>query len=236
MSAVPLLGLLSATFSIALMWPQVWLSCVNRRTNGLSATACWLTTVLCGSWLLYGVLVRDITQIATNAVTCAANAAVLGALLVTQPALRRRRTLLTTAGGAAALAAAAVAAATVAALPTVPAVAVAGLFGAVVSSVNIIACLPQPLTLLRKPNQDLSGLSPARWWLTATSATSWTAYGCVTGQVAVWTSSAVGLVCALVVCGVLTRRRLSATAATRGLAVAEAAPAAVAPTSVALAA
>lgn len=209
MSAVALLGLLSTLLSIALMWPQVWLSCVNRRTNGLSATACWLGTALSGSWLLYGLMIRDVAQVATNVVSTVANAAVLVALLATQPLLRGRRALATTASGAAAMGVAGAGALTLAATPDLGAAAVGAAFGALVSAVSIVAGLPQPVSLLRSPGQDLSGISPARWCLSATACTSWTAYGLIAGQAAVWTSALFGLLCALVVCGVLLRQHLA---------------------------
>jgi uncharacterized protein with PQ loop repeat len=40
------LGCLGAALSMSLSWPQVYKSCVQRRTNGLSATACMLSVAL----------------------------------------------------------------------------------------------------------------------------------------------------------------------------------------------
>ncbi|GAB2693207.1 SemiSWEET transporter [Thalassiella azotivora] len=198
-----LLGWLATTLSISLLWPQVWRSCLQRRTSGLSATACWLGVALSACWLLYGVLLSDTAQVATNAAALVASLAILVALLVTQPALRSPRSLLLSGGGAALLLLGAAAVLVAALLPGVDPVAVGLTFGLVISAVNTLACVPQPLALLRDPGQDLSGLSPARWVLSASANTTWLVYGVLTGQPAVWTSATTALVAALVVCGVL---------------------------------
>ena len=201
------LGVLAATFSILLVWPQVWLSCKNRRTNGLSATACWLAAALNACWLLYGVLLHDLVQITTNAVVGAANTAILAALLVTQPALRTRRALLVTGWSAGALLAAAALSAVAVVLYGVEPVRAGIALGVLASLVGALQCLPQPVSLLRDRTQDLSGLSPARWWLTVASCLAWCGYGVANGQVAVWASATVGLGTALIVCGVLLTSR-----------------------------
>ncbi|WP_104525263.1 SemiSWEET transporter [Blastococcus atacamensis] len=197
------LGVVASTVSIALVWPQLWLSCRHRRTVGMSPTGTWLAVALNVCWLVFGILTGDLAQIVTNAVVGAANTALLGALLLTQPALRARAALLRTASGAVCLMAfAAGSAAVVVVLGADPAV-LAGPLGATASLVGAAACLPQPLSLLRDRTQDVSGLSPSRWVLGAGSSAAWTAYGLALGQPAVWLSAAVGLVCALVVCGVV---------------------------------
>lgn len=204
MSAV--LGVLASTFSIALVWPQVWLSCRHRRTRGLSPTSAWLAVALNLCWLVFGLLTGDLAQTLTNAVVGAANTAVLGALLLTQPELRTRAALLRTASGAACLAAlAAGSVGAVVLLDAVPA-AVGAPLAAVASVVGAAAALPQPVSLLRDRSQDLSGLSPARWHLGAASCASWAGYGWLVGQPAVALSAGFGLLCALVVCSVLRSR------------------------------
>jgi hypothetical protein len=79
--------------------------------------------------------------------------------------------------------------------------------GVVLAVTSVLSAVPQPLALLRDRTQDLAGLSPLRWRLGAAACGSWFLYGLVTGQVAVWLSSAVGLVSALIVCAVLALRR-----------------------------
>ncbi|MCF6743714.1 PQ-loop repeat-containing protein [Blastococcus sp. KM273128] len=205
MSAV--LGILAATLSIAVVWPQVWRSCRHRRTLGLSPTSAWLAVALNLSWLAFGLLSGDPVQIVTNAVVGTGNAAVLVALLLTQPRLRAPRVLLRTAPSAAVLAALAGGVLAGAALLGTDPAAAAALLGGVASVVGAAAALPQPVSLLRDRTQDLSGLSPARWWLGSGSCAAWTGYGWCLDQAAVWLSAGVGLCCSLVVCGMLRARR-----------------------------
>ena len=201
------LGFLAAALSISVVWPQVWRSCRQGRTRGLSPTSTWLAVGLNLCWLTFGVLTGDPAQIATHTVVGAGNTAVLVALLVTQPHLRSGRALLRTATGAlglAALAAGSLAAVLLhGAQPTV----VGATLGSIVSLVGAAAALPQPLTLLSDRNLDLSGLSPARWRLGAGSAASWVGYGWMENQPTVWLSAGFGLLCAGVVCAVLRARR-----------------------------
>jgi uncharacterized protein with PQ loop repeat len=199
------LGVLASTLSIALVWPQVWLSCRHGRTLGMSPTSTWLAVALNACWLVFGVLTGDPAQIVTNAVVGAANTALLLALLRTQPPLRSAGALLRTASAALCLISFAVGGLAVVVLLDVAPTAVAGPLAATAAVVGAAASLPQPLSLLRDRTQDVSGLSPARWVLGAGSAAAWTAYGVLLGQAEVWLSAAVGLAGALVVCGVLFR-------------------------------
>lgn len=199
------LGVLASTLSIAVIWPQVWLSCRHRRTRGLSPTGTWLAVALNLCWLVFGLLVGDPAQVVTNAVVGAGNTAVLAALLLTQPRLRARRVLLRAALGAAGLAALAAGAGPAVLLGAPPA-AVATALGSVAALVGAAGALPQPLGLLRDRTQDVSGLSPARWWLGAASCATWTGYGVSAGQPLPALAAAVGLACALVTCAVLARR------------------------------
>ncbi|TFV64628.1 UNVERIFIED_ORG: PQ-loop repeat-containing protein [Bacillus sp. AZ43] len=197
------LGVLASILSIALVWPQVWLSCRHRRTGGISPTSAWLVVSLNLCWVVFGLLTDDPAQFVTNAVVGAANTAVLGALLVTQPQLRTRRALLRAVPAAAALVALALGSAVAVVLLDVPSAAVAGGLGTVISLVGSAAAAVQPLSLLRDRAQDLSGLSVARWYLGAGSCASWAGYGWLGGQPTVYLSAAFGLLCALVVCAVL---------------------------------
>jgi uncharacterized protein with PQ loop repeat len=201
------LGLLASTLSISLIWPQVWLCCRRRRTRGLSPTASCLSVALNFSWLTFGLLSGDPAQSVTNAVVGLGNTAVLVALLVTQPRLRAWRVLARNACAAAGLVVFAVGGiASLTFLGTAPA-AVAAALGAVTSVVGAATACVQPLSLVRDRTQDLSGLSRTRWLLSAGACCSWTGYGWLEGRPAVWTSAAVGLGCALVVCAFLLPRR-----------------------------
>jgi uncharacterized protein with PQ loop repeat len=204
------LGFLAATLSIAVVWPQVWLSCRHGRTLGLSPTGSWLAVALNLSWLTFGLLTDDPAQIVTHAVVGAGNTAVLAALLVTQPQLRSAPVLRRTASGSAALVALAVGcAAAVALLGAEPAAAAATL-GSVITLIGAVAALPQLVGILFDRTMDLSGMSPARWYLGAASCTTWTGYGLLLGQPTVWLSAGFGLLCAVLTCGVLRVRRPAA--------------------------
>jgi hypothetical protein len=79
--------------------------------------------------------------------------------------------------------------------------------GSVISLVAVAAGLPQPLSLLLDRDQDVSGLSPARWRLGAGSCATWVSYGWLIEQPMVYLSAGFGLVCAVVICAVLHVRR-----------------------------
>jgi uncharacterized protein with PQ loop repeat len=203
------LGSLAAALSITVVWPQVWLSCRHGRTLGLSPTAGWLAVGLNLCWLTFGLLVGDAPQIATHAVVGAGNTAVLAALLLTRPHARSARVLVRTAAGAAALAAL-VAGSVAAVLLGADAAPVASVLAAVATVVGIVAALPQLLGILLDRSQDLSGMSPARWYLGTGSCACWTAYGWLLDQPTVWLSAGFGLVCAVATCVVLRTRRPAA--------------------------
>jgi uncharacterized protein with PQ loop repeat len=201
------LGLLAASLSIALIWPQVWLCCRHRRTGGLSPTATFLSVALNFSWLTFGLLSGDAAQSVSNSVVGVGNSAVLVALLIIQPRLRAPRALARTAGLAAALVAFGMGGiASMMFLGTSAAV-VAGALGTVASVGGAASACVQPVSLLRDRAQDLSGLSRTRWWLSAGASSSWICYGWLEGRPAVWGSAAVGLGCAVVVCTLLVARR-----------------------------
>lgn len=207
------LGFLAAALSIALTWPQVWRSCRHGRTLGLSPTGAWLGVALNICWLTFGVLTGDPAQILTNVVVGVGNSAILAALLVTQPQLRSRQMLLRTAIGAAALAALAAGSTAAVTLFGAHPAPVAAALGSVISLVGAAAALPQPLSLMLNRDQDLSGLSPTRWHLGVGANASWTSYGWLTSNPAVWLSAGVGLCAAVVVCAIL---RAHSTARARG--------------------
>jgi uncharacterized protein with PQ loop repeat len=200
------LGSTAAALSITVVWPQVWLSCRHGRTLGLSPTGSWLAVGLNLCWLTFGFLVGNGPQIATHAVVGAGNTAVLVALLRAKPQLRTGQQLRRTAAGAAGLAALAAVSVVAVVLGAATAAVAAGL-SAVVTLVGIVAALPQLVSILFDRTQDLSGMSPARWYLGAGSCASWTAYGWLLGQPTVWLSAGFGLVCAVVTCAVLRTRQ-----------------------------
>jgi uncharacterized protein with PQ loop repeat len=206
------LGFFAAALSISVVWPQVWRSCRQGRTRGLSLTSVWLSVGLNLCWLTFGVLTGDPAQIAANMVVGLGNSAVLVSLHVTQPHLRSARTLLRTATGALALAALAAGSLAAVVLHGAQPAVVGATFGSIISLVASAAALPQPLTLLTDRTQDMSGLSPTRWRLTAGSSSAWLCYGWLEDQPTVWLSAGTGLVCALVVCAVLQARRTPETA------------------------
>jgi uncharacterized protein with PQ loop repeat len=195
---------------MSLSWPQVYKSCVQRRTGGLSATACALGVAMPLGWITYGLLSGERIQIVTNSVTGAAGLAILVALLVTQPSLRSARALRVSAGAAGAVLTGALLSASVAALPQVRGTQVAPLLGLALALVAVLAAIPQPLALLRNPTMDLSGLSPLRWRMAAGACSSWLLYGILTGQPGVWASASAGLISAGIVCTVLHVRRSGA--------------------------
>ncbi|WP_250005925.1 SemiSWEET transporter [Actinoplanes sp. M2I2] len=201
------LGLVAAALSVSLSWPQVYKSCVQRRTNGLSATACSLGVAMPLGWITYGLLAGQRIQVLTNVATGLTGLAILIALLATQPRLRTRAALRVSAGSAGGVITAALISLGLAALPGVSGHTAAGLLGTLLAAVSFVSAVPQPLALLRDRHQDLSGLSPLRWRMAAAACASWMAYGILTGQPAVWASSSVGLVSAAIVCVVLHVRR-----------------------------
>jgi hypothetical protein len=105
---------------MSLPWPQVWRSCAQRRTVGLSATASWLGIALPIGWITYGLLSGEQVQVVTNTVTGSAGLAVLIALLATRGELWTRRTVLVSGAGAAAVVAACAGSMLLAALPAWP--------------------------------------------------------------------------------------------------------------------
>lgn len=212
------LGCLGAALSMSLPWPQVYRSVARGRTNGLSASACWLGVALPLGWITYGLLIGDRIQVVSNSVTGGAGATVLAALLVSRMDLRGGRKLLLSAAGAAGVLVAAALSAAAAALPQVDGAQAAHLLGAVLAGTSILGAIPQPLSLLRDRTQDLSGLSPMRWRLGAAACAAWTSYGLLTGQAAVWVSAVVGLTAALIVCAALVRRTAGTPVAARAAA------------------
>jgi uncharacterized protein with PQ loop repeat len=200
-------GFIGAALSMSIAWPQVYRSCVRRRTSGLSSTACKLGVAMPIGWVAYGLLIGDPFQVVTNVVASLTGLAILAALLITQPHLRERRALRASAGAAGGVLLTVVSIAALAALPQVSGARAAALLGTVLAAVSFVSAIPQPLALLRDRSQDLSGLSPLRWRLASAACASWLIYGLGTGQPAVWASALVGLTSSLLVNWVLFSRR-----------------------------
>ena len=207
------LGFVAAALSVSVSWPQVYKSCVQRRTNGLSATACTLSVAMPIGWVTYGFLAGQRIQVMTNVATGTAAVAILAALLLTQPELRSLRAMRVGVGSAGAVVGVALLSIVATALPGVTGPEVASILGLLLAGVSLLSAIPQPLALLRDRNLDLSGLSPMRWWLAAGSCATWLGYGLLTGQPAVWASAVVGLTSAGIVCSVLFARREARTPA-----------------------
>ncbi|WP_433791562.1 SemiSWEET transporter [Actinoplanes sp. CA-252034] len=207
-------GLLGAALSMSIAWPQVYRSCVRRRTGGLSATACMLSVAMPLGWITYGLLIGDRFQVVTNTVSASTGLAILIALLATRPGTRAVRPLLASAGAAAGVLIVVLGTAASAALPQVTGHRAAAMLGTALAAVSFVSAVPQPLALLRDRHQDISGLSPVRWVLAASACGSWLAYGIGVGQPAVWASALIGLTSALTVCAVLFARRSALTPAT----------------------
>jgi uncharacterized protein with PQ loop repeat len=201
------LGVLGAALSMSLSWPQVIKSCVQRRTLGLSPTACALGVAMPLGWITYGLLSGQRIQVVTNVVTGTAGLAILMALLLTQPAMRSLRALRLSAASAGAVLTGVLLSGAAAALPGVRGEQVAPILGLLLAGVSFLSAIPQPLALLRDRTQDLSGLSPLRWRLGAGACSTWLLYGVFTGQPPVAASALVGLVSASIVCGILFLRR-----------------------------
>ena len=201
------LGLVAAVLSVSLSWPQVYKSCVQRRTNGLSATASTLGVAMPFGWITYGLLSGERLQVMTNSATGLAGLAILIALLLTQPAQRSAKALRVSLGSAGLVVLMSLVSLTAAALPGVSGRSAGAVLGMLLAAVSFVSAIPQPLALLRDRDQDISGLSPMRWRLAAGACGSWFAYGLLTGQVGVWSSALVGLISALIVVGVLHVRR-----------------------------
>ncbi|WP_244876060.1 SemiSWEET transporter [Winogradskya consettensis] len=211
MHTFALLGYVGAALSIALPWPQVWRSCAKGQTNGLNASACFLGVAMPVGWITYGALTGETVQIITNAVTGGAGLAVLTTVLIKQSHLRQRRKLATSAAGAAGILTATLGSAAATWLTAASSHQAAAFLGLVLAGTSFVSAIPQPLSLLRDREQDMSGLSALRWRLAAAACASWMTYGLSTGQPAVWASAMVGLTSALIVCWVLfTSTRTSA--------------------------
>jgi uncharacterized protein with PQ loop repeat len=207
-------GLLGAALSMSIAWPQVYRSCVRRRTNGLSATACMLSVAMPLGWVAYGLLIGDRFQVVTNTVSASTGLAILIALLAARPDARSGRALLASAGAAAGVLLVVLCTAASAALPQVTGPRAAAMLGTALAAVSFVSAVPQPLALLRDRHQDISGLSPLRWTLAAAACGSWLAYGIGVSQPAVWASALVGLTSSLIVCSVLFARRSALVPAT----------------------
>jgi uncharacterized protein with PQ loop repeat len=222
MHSTVVLGWLGAALSMALPWPQVWRSVAKGRTSGLCAVACWQGMAMPIGWITYGLLTGETVQVVTNTVTGLAGLAILVTVLVKQGELRSGRRLLTGAAGAAGVLCAAALCAVATAMSDFEPTRVSTFLGSVLAVAATLAAVPQPLSLLRNRTQDLAGLSPLRWRLTAAACACWCTYGLTTGQVAVWLSASVGLTAAVIVCWVLLTagRRAPRSAVAHGVATA----------------
>ncbi|WP_432543257.1 SemiSWEET family transporter [Kineococcus sp. SYSU DK002] len=182
-SLLPLLGLLAAGLGVLTGVPQVLRLLKDPDATGLSYSSAVLGVLSAGTWLSYGVALRDPAQLVANVpgLACAVVTVVLAA--------RRLGLRLSTA----AVAVAAWTPVVVAAF----AVGGAAAAGALGTAVSLVKMLPQIRTVVRR--EPLHGLAPATFVLTQVSAALWTVYGLALGQVSVVVCSAVTVVLAGVV-------------------------------------
>jgi uncharacterized protein with PQ loop repeat len=156
-------GCAGAVLAVGLIAPQVWTSCVGRKVAGLSPAARWLAVAQAASWLGYGLAEQVPLQVLTNGACLALHLSVLVALLALDPAARDARLLLPQA------------AATIAWLGAVVACAITG----------AVAVVPQLWRLVRRPEQDSSGVSRTTTALSLVSSLCWAAHGLALTQPAV---------------------------------------------------
>jgi uncharacterized protein with PQ loop repeat len=198
---ITVLGWSAAALSMALLVPQLWTSCVRRRTAGLSVTATWLGVALPVGWVGYGLLIGDRVQVVTNTVAAVAGVAVLLALFTRSGRWGGR--LGVGAGAAAVLLLATATAAVGAQWPGVGGHTAGSVLGAILTVAVLVANIPQPVALLRDRGQDLSGVSAARWVFSAAANLCWVGYSYALGQPAVLLCGLAGLLSSAVVCWVL---------------------------------
>jgi uncharacterized protein with PQ loop repeat len=199
--AADVLGCAATLLSIALLWPQVWLTCVRGRTAGLPLPSLWLSLALNISWLTFGLLHDDRLQVLANVLSAAGNLALTVTVLRAHPAQRDRRALARSLPGPLLLLAvflfvllAAVSG------PVLPLVAVGG---------ALAVALPQPVALLHDRAADVSGVSVSRWVMSAGASGCWLGYGLLHDAPVVWLASVPGVLGALVVLQALAFRRRS---------------------------
>lgn len=201
--AADVLGCAATLLSAALLWPQVWLTCVRGRTAGLPLAALWLSLALNASWLTYGLLHHDGMQVLANVLAAAGNLALTVAVLRAHPAERGLRALARSLPGPFLM------------LAVFLFVLVDGVTGPVMLMVAVVGALsvalPQPVSMLRDRTADVSGVSVSRWVMSAGASASWLGYGLAHDTPAVWVASVPGVLGALLVLQLLafSRRTLA---------------------------
>lgn len=164
------LGWLATACVVGLNLPQVWRSCVHRRTDGLPAARFWVAGLVSVVWLGYGLYGGGLVQVVLNTTTVLLNAALLLAL----PAARRGTARWAPAAAATLLA--------VVALGEAGGKEAVGVVGAVVGTVLY---LPQ-LLALRHRHRGTDGVSDAALWLQGAGGGCWLGYGLLRSETVVW--------------------------------------------------
>lgn len=201
--------------STVLAFPQIWMSCIRGRTQGLDLTACLLAPTLSAAWLIFGLLTGDMLQITVNAMTLSCNAAILLALLMRRPDTRSAPMLIRSLPLPVLLGVAVLAMSSLAVTGLLSFAVAGSAVGMVTVAFSFVALVPQPVALLRDRTQDMSGISLGRYALTVLSNTLWTAYGLLIASPIVTASALLGVSSAVVVvyCVLTVERRAAGTTA-----------------------
>lgn len=187
------LGWLGTALIVGLNLPQVWRSCVLRRTEGLPASRFWVALLASVVWLGYGMYGGGLVQVVLN--TCTGSLST--ALLLALPTARRE-----TARWAPVVAATALGVVALGELGGLRAVGVAG------ALVGTGMCLPQ-LLALRHRRTGTDGVSAATLWLQGAGGACWLGYGLLRAEAAVWVPNVSVLLTTAATLALLRSRRRS---------------------------
>lgn len=91
-------GYLAGSIGLVRQAPQLWRTCVQRQTAGLSALTSFFGLLNSCTWLGYGLLADAQVQVGVNGVFLLVNGALTMAIVAGSPLLRRSRSYLAAAG------------------------------------------------------------------------------------------------------------------------------------------
>lgn len=177
------IGLVAAAFGTVVSLPQIVRLSRSSHADGVSYPAVLLGVLMAGTWLAYGIVLRDPAQIVAN-IPGLAGTLTVAVLVARRTDIPRGRTALTVAGWI-----------TLAAVAYVLGGPLALGFAATV--VSIVRQAPQLIKVLQPGS--LNGLAPTSYLLGITSAVLWTVYGLGTAQPPVWGTALATAVISLVV-------------------------------------
>lgn len=191
-------GYLAGSIGLVRQAPQLWRTCVQRQTAGLSALTSFFGLLNSCTWLGYGLLADAQVQVGVNGVFLLVNGALTMAIVAGSPLLARSRSYL----GAAGLALVWGSVLLAHSVSGAEAIAVCGaLLGT--------ACgLPQLAVLAGKRRAygdggDTSGIARSTWRLGALCCLLWAAHGLLIGSLAVTVPALWNLLVAVLVLGLL---------------------------------